>query len=180
MDKPCLCGSKKLFSACCQSYVSGQSTAPTAEALMRSRYSAFCQGNIDYLLDTHQTRISDDRASARASLRQSVNSTEWVNLLVVSTKKGKPNDKTGVVEFVAAYRPKRLSIMQSLPGMGLSDKGPSNKRADDLTQLHEKSRFIKEGDRWFYTDGDILPPYQPKRAQPCWCGSGQKFKQCHG
>lgn len=173
MDKPCLCGSKKLFSACCQPYVTGQSTAPTAEALMRSRYSAFCQGNIDYLLATHygKSRTPDDRAS----LRQSVNSTKWVNLLVVSRQKGKPNDKTGVVEFVAAYRPKRLSIMQSLPNIGLSDK-----RGDDLTQLHEKSRFIKEGDRWFYTDGDILPPYQPKRTQPCWCGSGQKFKQCHG
>ncbi len=171
MDKPCLCGSKKLFSACCQPYVSGRANAPTAEALMRSRYSAFCQGNIDYLLDTHRARKPDDRAS----LRQSVNSTEWVNLLVVSTKKGKPNDKTGVVEFVAAYRPKRLSIMQSLPNIGSSDK-----RADDLTQLHEKSRFVKEGERWFYTDGDILPPYQPKRTQPCWCGSGKKFKQCHG
>ncbi|NEQ54934.1 MAG: zinc chelation protein SecC, partial [Leptolyngbya sp. SIO3F4] len=33
---------------------------------------------------------------------------------------------------------------------------------------------------WFYLDGEMLPPILPKRNQPCWCGSGKKFKHCHG
>ncbi|WP_255346468.1 SEC-C metal-binding domain-containing protein [Synechococcus sp. PCC 7335] len=39
---------------------------------------------------------------------------------------------------------------------------------------------MREGAQWFYTQGDLLPAYQPKRTQPCWCGSKLKFKQCHG
>ncbi|MEZ5505160.1 MAG: YchJ family metal-binding protein [Gammaproteobacteria bacterium] len=46
--------------------------------------------------------------------------------------------------------------------------------------LHERSRFVKEDGRWFYLDGEMLPLPSPGRNDPCWCGSGQKFKKCHG
>ncbi|MEO0825855.1 MAG: YchJ family metal-binding protein, partial [Cyanobacteria bacterium J06642_9] len=53
-------------------------------------------------------------------------------------------------------------------------------QAGEIGQPHERSRFVKQKDRWFYLDGEILPPLAPKRSEPCWCGSGKKFKHCHG
>jgi len=128
---------------------------------MRSRYSAFCQGNADYLIATHHP---DYRAgSDRTSLLKTIRTTEWTNLLIVRTQKGQKKEKTGTVEFVAAYRSKSLlATTQST-----------------LEQLHEKSRFVKEKGRWLYTEGDMLPAYVPKPSALCWCGSGQTFKRCH-
>lgn len=140
---------------------------------MRSRYSAFCQGNLDYLVATHHP--AQQAPDERAALQKTVASTQWVNLKVVQTQQGKAKDKTGVVEFVAAYRPKtaaaNLLLMQKEAGQG--------EALPALEQLHERSRFVKEQGQWFYTEGDMLPPYVPKPGQPCWCGSGKKYKQCH-
>ncbi len=49
-------------------------------------------------------------------------------------------------------------------------------------QLHEKSRFVNEEGRWYYLDGEVLPPIEEKvgRNAPCPCGSGKKFKRCCG
>jgi SEC-C motif domain protein len=176
MSELCLCNSQRPFANCCGPYLSdwAKKRAPTAEALMRSRYSAFCQSNIDYLLATHHP--SARQPNERANLARSIKRTRWVNLLIVSTQKGRSTDLTGTVEFVAAYRaaahqPVALLANPSLPN--------SSSPADDLAQLHERSRFIQENNQWFYTAGDILPAYRPKRSEPCWCGSGQKFKHCH-
>lgn len=122
---------------------------------MRSRYSAYCTGNIDYLIATHHP--SRRSADMRRCLNQTINQVTWLGLNVVATHKGQPADQTGMVEFVAVYQ-----------------QGAS------LAQLHERSQFLRQQGRWFYLEGDMLPPLQPKRNQPCWCGSGKKFKQCHG
>ncbi|MEO1620692.1 MAG: YchJ family metal-binding protein, partial [Cyanobacteria bacterium J06632_3] len=102
MSDLCFCGSGKAFGRCCGPYLTAKKSAPTAEALMRSRYSAFCTGNIDYLLATHHHSASN--RGDRSSLRQSIKATRWLNLLVVKTQKGQRKDKSGVVEFVAAYQ----------------------------------------------------------------------------
>lgn len=152
---PCPCGSQKLLTQCCGIYLQGQFPAPTAEKLMRSRYSAYCLKNIDYLLDTeHPGRRSPN---SRQSIAATANSLTWLGLTVLATEAGQPGDNAGIVEFVAIYQ-----------------EGKS------AAQLHERSRFIKARGNWFYTDGDILPPLQPKKNEPCWCNSGKKFKQCHG
>lgn len=54
----CPCGSGTRLSGCCGRYHGGPLTgqAPTAEGLMRSRYSAFVLGRIDYLLATWHPR----------------------------------------------------------------------------------------------------------------------------
>ncbi|NEP15746.1 MAG: YchJ family protein [Leptolyngbya sp. SIO4C1] len=153
MSQLCPCGSATPYSVCCEPYLSGQAAAPTAEALMRSRYTAFCKGNLDYLVATHHP--DRRQVDERLSLHQTLNETSWVSLTVISTQKGQPQDTTGQVEFMAVYR------------------------APELGQLHERSRFVKANGRWFYFDGKRLPPLLPKRNQPCWCGSGKKFKQCH-
>lgn len=131
---------------------------------MRSRYSAFCTGNFDYLVATHS--LEDAVSSDHKSLKKTLKTTRWLNLLIIKTEKGKPKDLKGIVEFVAAYEPigSVLSVNQ----------------AGGIEQLHERSHFIQRQGRWLYTDGDPLPPYRPKRSALCWCGSGKPFKQCHG
>lgn len=150
----CPCGSKRLYTSCCEPYLIEADIALTAEALMRSRYVAYCQGNVNYLIATRHPakRKFDDRIN----LIKSIKTTVWESLTVVNTWQGKKTDTTGYVEFVAVH---------SQPEWG---------------QLHERSKFTKENGCWFYVDGEMLPPILPKRNQPCWCGSGEKFKHCHG
>ena len=149
----CPCGSKKSAKYCCEIYLSGKQKPETAEKLMRSRYSAFYYGNVDYLIAT----LHPDKreASDRQELTKSINNTQWLNLTIIDRQKGKKNDTKGIVEFEAVYQTNQ-------PG-----------------QLHERSRFVKLDGQWFYVDGDILPGTIPKPKAPCWCGSGKKYRQCH-
>jgi SEC-C motif-containing protein len=150
----CPCGSKKKYQYCCGQYLSGKATAETAEKLMRSRYTAFCQGNIDYLI---ATLYPDQRTETdRAELTKTINNTKWLSLTIINTNQGKKNDAIAYVEFEAIYQ------------------------VNEPRQLHERSKFIKKNNQWFYVEGDILPGTIPKRNEPCWCRSGKKFKQCHG
>ncbi len=152
---PCPCGSGQPLATCCAPYLQGDALAPTAEALMRSRYTAYCQGQVEYLIATHHPR--QRQLSDRAALSQSVRQTTWLGLTVLATEQGQPEDPVGIVEFVALYQARGA-----------------------VQQLHERSRFQQQKGRWFYVEGDHLPPLAPKRNEPCWCGSGKKFKQCHG
>ena len=150
----CPCGSKKQYQYCCGKYLAGKAAAETAEKLMRSRYTAFCQGNIDYLIATlHPDKRNK---SDRAELTKSINNTQWLSLTVINTYKGRKNDAIGYVEFEAVYQ------------------------VNEPGQLHERSKFIKTDNKWFYVEGDILPGTIPKRNESCWCGSGEKYKKCHG
>ena len=119
---------------------------------MRSRYSAFCSGNVAYLLQTDLTdQIDINRAS---QIRASIANTKWLKLDVLRAEISGDN---GLVEFVAHYRDQQ--------GLG---------------QLHEQSDFVRQQGRWFYTGGVHLPASKPQRNAPCWCGSGKKFKKCCG
>lgn len=152
--KLCPCGSKKVDKYCCAMYISGTKKPETAEKLMRSRYTAFYQGNVDYLVATlhPEKRTSQDKEE----LTKSINHTKWLSLTIISTQKGSKRDTTGIVEFEAIYQ------------------------LDEPGQLHERSRFVKSNGQWFYVDGDILPGTIPKPKDPCWCGSNKKYRQCHG
>ena len=158
----CPCGSEKAFSECCQPLISGAHTAQSAEALMRSRYSAYVNGEIDYIYDTlHPSkRESFDRKESKEWSTQST----WVSLEILGTEKGGPEDEIGLVEFIAQFR-----------------------QNDKLVKHHEVAEFVKQNDRWFFLDGQVPKPMQsirqgPKigRNDPCTCGSGKKFKKCCG
>ena len=99
----CPCGSTAHYTDCCEPYLSGKAAAPTAEALMRSRYTAYSKGNVDYLIATlhPKSRQKDDRPT----LLQSIQNTRWIGLSIVKTQKGQTQDKRGIVEFVALYQP---------------------------------------------------------------------------
>ena len=64
--KLCYCGSGHLFEDCCEPYIKRKSNPPTAEALMRSRYSAYCIANADYLVNT--THFSTRKLYPKSSI----------------------------------------------------------------------------------------------------------------
>ncbi|MDP3540145.1 MAG: YchJ family metal-binding protein [Azonexus sp.] len=121
----CPCASGRPYASCCGRLHSGAENAPTAEALMRSRYSAYVRGLEPYLLATWH-------ASTRpASLNLAEEAgTKWLGLDV---KRHQQRDEThAIVEFVARYR---------IAGRG--------------HRLHETSNFVREDGRWFYVDGEV-------------------------
>lgn len=132
----CPCGSQVCYPDCCDVYLRGNAIAPTAEALMRSRYSAYSKGDVEYLIQTQYPKKR--KKTDRQMLLKTIQNTCWMGLTILKTQKGGVNDRRGIVEFAALYR-----------GLELTDR---------VYQLHERSRFIKEDGIWFYQDGDSLPP----------------------
>jgi SEC-C motif-containing protein len=116
------CGSGDTYADCCGRFHAG-TPAPTAEALMRSRFSAFAIGNPEYLLATWHP-------STRPATLELDDDTQWRRLDVVRTEAGGPFDDRGVVEFAAHY------TADGARGV-----------------LRETSRFVREGGRWYYVDG---------------------------
>ncbi|MCK0117550.1 hypothetical protein MWU57_10955 [Isoptericola sp. S6320L] len=128
---PCLTGLP--YGECCGPLHAGARAAGTAEALMRSRYAAFAVGDAAYLLRTwHPT--------TRPSSLTLDPDQQWRRLDVLATRGGGPFDDDGEVEFVATFR----SAVGAGAGAG-AGRG----------RLHEVSRFVREGGRWFYVDGDV-------------------------
>ena len=152
----CPCGSGALEAACCAPLHAG-APAPTAVALMRSRYSAYVRGAIDYVVATHDaaTRGTID---VEAATRWS-HDTVWQGLEIVGTERGTEADDTGVVEFIAR------GITAGVP-----------------FAQQERSRFSRVDGRWYYIDGVARAKATATtgRNEPCPCGSGKKFKKCHG
>ena len=158
----CPCCSGKTYATCCGPCYAGH-PATTALALMRSRYTAYVQQNIDYIIQTSHPSIrgSVDPASTLAWARDS----HWLGLTIVATEAGGSEDVDGVVEFVARYE---------LQG--------------DARQHHERSRFRKLNQAWYYLAGSDpraagtqgVAPSILGRNTTCPCGSGKKYKRCHG
>ena len=99
MPKPivkidCPCGSGALYQDCCEPYHLSLS-APNAEKLMRSRYSAYVLGLEDYLLNTWHPNTRPPTLNLKQDL------TQWLGLEV---KRFEPDDETAIVEFVARYK----------------------------------------------------------------------------
>lgn len=127
----CYCCSNKTYEDCCQPFIDGKLKPPTAETLMRSRYSAYVVKNVDYLL--HTTHPSTRKFHDRESIKNWAQSSAWQKLEVLSTTDGNAKDKKGTVEFKAYFLDSN-----SQPRIH-----------------HEYSRFIKELGKWFYVDGKV-------------------------
>lgn len=92
----CPCGWGDPYPSCCGRYHGGEA-APTAEALMRSRYSAFAVGDAGYLLRTWAVAHRPAGLDLDADIR-------WQRLVVLGHTGGGPFDTEGTVEFEAYYR----------------------------------------------------------------------------
>lgn len=118
---------------------------------MRSRFTAYTRGDVDYLLVSWHPRTRP----ARLKL---VDQPVWERLEILSTQAGAVGDSNGQVEFAAHYR-----------------------SAERVGCLREISRFTAVQGRWFYLDGiqpDMAN--KTGRNETCPCGSGKKFKRCCG
>jgi SEC-C motif-containing protein len=127
---------------------------------MRSRYTAYVRSAIDYLIETQaeETRRGLDRDVIARWSRE----TRWQGLEIVATERGGEQDDDGIVEFVAR---------------GVSQGAAFAQR--------ERSRFRREGGRWYYVDGKAAGEPARRAAavgrnEPCPCGSGMKHKRCCG
>lgn len=166
----CPCGSQKDYAQCCEPYISGKAHAPTPEALMRSRYSAYVKVAAPYLKETLAPESRGDYNEA--DVQEWASKSEWLGLQIIAAK-------GNTVEFIAKY-----------------------KTQGKVLEHHEVSTFKKKGDRWYFVDGESHvheegkghEHHQPREPQkpvvreepkvgrndPCSCGSGKKFKKCHG
>ncbi len=143
-------------------YLSGTAWPETAEELMRTRYAAFASGKIEFIRDSHHpdSREEVDLEQSRQWSKQA----EWLGFEVLNTEGGGPDDDEGTVEFIARYSIK------------------------DVEQAHhEQATFQKVDGKWYFVDGVVAGPgtyrrEEPKvgRNDPCPCGSGKKYKKCHG
>ncbi|MDC0768912.1 YchJ family protein [Streptomyces sp. HD] len=95
--RSCPCGLSRAYGECCGRYHAGTAAAPTAEALMRSRYSAFVKGDAAYLLRTWHPRTRPARLDLDPGMR-------WTGLEILAAGDGTAFHTTGTVEFRASYR----------------------------------------------------------------------------
>ncbi|MFC3609527.1 YchJ family protein [Stutzerimonas tarimensis] len=154
MDIPtldsCPCGSTRALQLCCGRHHGGQ-PAPSAEALMRSRYSAYVLGLVDYLKAT--TLPIQQAALDLESIRAwSINST-WLGLEVKSSEVIGGQPEHARVAFTARWHD-----------------------AQGEHAHHERSSFVQLDGQWYFIDPTV--GLKAGRNDPCPCGSGEKFKKC--
>lgn len=159
-DAMCLCGSAKLFENCCKPYLEGKKQAPTPEALMRSRFSAYALGGYGaYLLRTWfpvtAKGLTEDELSH--------SDVKWQCLEVVTASQ---NGDQGTVVFKATF--------QDADGV--------------MDVMCETSAFQRIAGRWLYVGGEVSSGDKVSsgedvklgRNDPCSCHSGKKYKKCCG
>lgn len=149
----CPCGSQATFATCCEPYLTGKKIAATPEILMRSRYSAYVKGNIDYIEKTQSDNSDFNKAEAETWASES----EWLGLEI-------KNAKGNVVEFIAKYKVKG------------QDKVCIHQEISEFTQENGKWLF-KQGT---IVGAQPIRRTEAKvgRNDPCPCGSGKKYKKC--
>jgi len=124
----CPCGNKESYASCCEPLLNRSKKAEHAEELMRSRYTAFCMKDIEYLKDTtHPSTLKDFDIEANTEWAQKARFTQ-LEILSASEK-----GDDGFVHFRARYR------------MGLTFHGHE-----------EKSIFRRESGTWYFVEGEVV------------------------
>lgn len=147
----CYCGSGQMFALCCEPVVTSKQQALSCEVLMRSRYTAYCLKQVDYLIATHFPLPAAEEAKQIAAFAESVH---FTGLQILSESQ---QDNKGKVHFIASYL-----------------------HGNNFCRLEEESDFICLEGKWYYTSGKLHPLADQKigRNDLCPCGSSKKFKQC--
>ena len=145
----------------CLPFIRGEASPATAADLMASRYVAYSLGEIDYILATHDPATRED--TDRDATEEWAKTARFHGLTILRTERGAATDDTGEVEFIARY----------------TQEGREHEH-------HELSTFKRVDGKWFFVDAkqirDPVRRAEPKvgRNDPCPCGSGKKYKKCHG
>ena len=132
LSSPCPCKSNKPYSHCCSPYHKGKIHAPTAEALMRSRYSAYVTDNAQYIY-----RSWDENTRPPLKVLREDNSQTFTKLEIINITAGGSEDETGTVEFIASY---------------ILKDGSDISNDSEIHQHHETSYFVKQKNRWVYVN----------------------------
>ena len=147
----CPCQSGKSYTDCCQPFHLHQMIPDSAEKLMRSRYTAYTQVNIPYIVETTvpaQQPLLDQQA-----MQLWGDETDWAGLKIISHQPFVSKIHSWV-EFKAFFNIE-----------------------NGIDAHHERSLFGLISGRWYFVDPTVPLPSQ---KQPCVCGSGKKFKHCCG
>jgi len=146
----CPCGSGTPFSSCCLPVLNDHRLATTAEALMRSRYTAFVEKHEKHVLSSWHGSTRPKK------LNFEDHPVAWLGLEIHQCQEGLTTDDHGTVDFTSSYL----------------ENG-------QLCRLRELSQFIKEDGLWYYLRGECqVTKEKIARNSPCPCGSGLKFKRC--
>lgn len=169
----CPCTSNKAFEDCCEPFLLGKAKAETPEQVMRSRYTAYVQKNINYLKHT-LTKKSQKDFDPEAS-KEWADGVKWKGLEVISTTDGGPSDQKGVVEFIAKFKQKNEAVEHHEVAHFERDEKGDWKFDDGESHTHKDGEVCEHGPK--------IEPFvrlAPKvgRNDPCTCGSGKKFKKC--
>ncbi|CAM3371560.1 YchJ family protein [Zobellia roscoffensis] len=126
----CPCNPKNTYSSCCQKAHESITNANTSEVLMRSRYSAFVLGDVNYLQKSQHSSTRPNKREKR-EIEAWAKSVTWIKLEILHSTKGTENDTEGSVEFKAYY----------------TENG-------QMGVIHENSNFKRENGHWVYVDGE--------------------------
>jgi SEC-C motif-containing protein len=124
----CPCGSQKDYLHCCGLFIEEKQLPATPEELMRSRYTAYTQMNVNYILDTMKGPAAD--RMDEKGIRKRAKKIKWIKLEVIAMRWD--YSEKGFVEFRAFYS-----------------------RNNKTHVLHEISEFHCENGKWFYVDGQF-------------------------
>jgi len=119
----CSCYSGLSYDECCRPYHEGRA-APTALALMRSRYSAYAMGKADYIMRTTHRAYRKQERVWRGQINLFCQETHFLGLEILETTEGA---KESFITFKALL-----------------------KKGDEDISFTEKSRFLKERGNWYY------------------------------
>lgn len=146
----CPCGSNLPYAICCLPILNDHHSAKTAEALMRSRYTAFVNKHEQHILASWHKKYRPEKLNFDGY------PVVWLGLIVHEVREGSENDATGTVDFTSTYL----------------ENG-------QLSILRETSEFVRENGLWYYLHGECsIKRQKVERNGPCPCGSGKKFKRC--
>ena len=157
----CPCCSGQEFTNCCKTIITGDKVAQSPLELMRSRYTAHVCKDMAHIIKTMRSKalkLFDKEKTQEEWFDQC----EWTKLEIIDAPDINKNSKDGIVEFKAYY---------------------NFQGAEHI--LHERSKFIKLGNQWYYVAGQNKKPQiennnKVGRNDNCICGSGKKYKKCCG
>jgi SEC-C motif-containing protein len=122
----CPCGTGLTFGECCGPFLTADAQPPTAERMMRSRYTAYAIHHPGYLLATWHPSTRPEKLTLDPDL-------QWISLEILGRTRGGMLDSEGTVEFRATYRSEGMRMYRS-----------------------ENSQFVRENKAWFYVDGTVV------------------------
>ncbi|RVU41161.1 hypothetical protein EOE67_02870 [Rheinheimera riviphila] len=170
----CYCQSGRNFNDCCQPFIQGQQLPGTAEQLMRSRFSAYCDGSdvaTQYVANSYHPLSQADNPVAEITAFAKAAHFIGLQVIDVSDELSLPESLQQRLPEFAAGSPLSFSTVHFKVQFIMQDK---------LHLLEENSLFIRTDLQWSYLDGTLWdhPTQKLSRNDSCPCHSGKKYKNC--